>query len=107
MLHCENIEQVVDDTINKYNLQQGNFDIFDLDEYLYPKPPTALQMGKVYKYLIIDTEEKRPKGQPDENYVEGILRVYNHPICEVIYNYNCSAYYESYYILVDAYNHNG
>lgn len=45
-------------------------------------------MGKVYKRLILNTL------QPDEDYADAILRVYNDPICEVIDNYNTSAYYE-------------
>lgn len=29
-----------------------------------------------------------------EDYAHAILRVYNNPICEIIDDYNCSAYYE-------------
>jgi len=45
-------------------------------------------MGKVYKRLILSTLK------PQEDYAEAMLRVYNNPICEVLDNYNCSAYYE-------------
>jgi hypothetical protein len=45
-------------------------------------------MGKVYKRLILSTM------QLGEDFADAIIRVYNHPICEVIDNYNCSAYYE-------------
>ena len=59
-----------------------------VDSELCQKVPTATQMGKVYKRLIINIL------QPGEDYADALLRVYNHPICEVIDNYNCSAYYE-------------
>ena len=32
-----------------------------------------------------------------------IIRVYNNLICEVIDNYNCSAYYEPSYVIARAY----
>lgn len=38
-----------------------------------------------------------------ESKVDGIIRVYNNPICEVIDNYNCSAYYEPSYVIARAY----
>lgn len=38
-----------------------------------------------------------------ESKVDGIIRVYNNLICEVIDNYNCSAYYEPSYVIARAY----
>ena len=58
-------------------------------------------MGKVYMRLILATL------QPDEDYVQAMLRVYNNPICEVIDNYNASAYYEPSYVIARAYNDGG
>ena len=66
----------------------GHYDVSQVDKNLCEKIPTETQMGKVYKRLILDTL------QSDEDYADGILRVYNNPICETIDNYNCSAYYE-------------
>ena len=60
--------------------------------------PSATQMGKVYMRLILSTL------QAGENYVDGIIRVYNDDICRTIDNYNCSAYYEPSYIITRAYN---
>lgn len=57
--------------------------------------------GKVYMRLIIATM------QPEEDYVQGMLRVYNDNICEVIDNYNSSAYYEPSYVIARAYNEGG
>lgn len=42
-----------------------------------------------------------------ESEVDGIIRVYNNPICEVIDNYNCSAYYEPSYVIARAYQNGG
>lgn len=42
-----------------------------------------------------------------ENYVDGIVRVYNNDICEVIDNYNGSAFYEPFYVIARAYQNGG
>lgn len=100
VLHCENPLQVEDDWIDEYHLEQGEFDITDIDTELAEKVPTPTEIGKVYQRLIVDT------GLPDENYVDGIIRVYNDDICDTIDNYNCSAFYEPSYVIARAY-HNG
>ncbi len=101
VLHCENPLKIEAEWIEEYNLVEGSFDIFDVDPKLVDKPPTATQMGKVYTRLIVDTL------QPGETYVDGLIRVYNDEICEVIDNYNCSAYYEPSYVIARAYNDGG
>ncbi|WP_195430237.1 hypothetical protein [Clostridium sp. D46t1_190503_E9] len=97
VLHCENPLKVVDDWINEYNLKKGDFDILDVDKDLVDKPPTEIQMGKVYKRLILNTLE------PNEDYIQGLIRVYNNEICDIIDDYNCSAYYEPSPTLARAY----
>lgn len=87
-LHSENPLAVESAWIDEYNLQTGNYDVTAVDITLCSKIPTATQIGKVYKRLILNTL------QPEEDYADGILRVYNNPICETIDNYNASAYYE-------------
>ena len=87
-LHSENPVAVVADWIDEYQLQSGNYDVTKVDKELCPNIPTTTQMGKVYKRLILNTI------QPREDFADAILRVYNNPICEVIDNYNTSAYYE-------------
>lgn len=101
VLHCENPLQVEDEWITEYELENGKFDISDVDKDLVGEIPTPLQMGKVYQRLVLDTM------QPEEDYVEGIIRVYNNDICEVIDNYNCSAYYEPSYVIARAYQNGG
>lgn len=101
VLHAENPLDVEEDWMKEYGLQDGDYDISDVEKELVSQIPTAMQMGKVYQRLIRDT------ALPDEDYVEGIFRVYNHEICRVIDNYNCSAYYEPSYVIARAYQMNG
>ena len=100
-LHCENPDKVADDWIRDYNLTEGNFDITAVDPELADVIPTALDMGEVYQRLIVDTIGA------NEDYIDGILRVYNNPICDVIDNYNCSAFYEPSYVIARAYQNGG
>lgn len=88
VLHSENPLAVAADWIDEYQLEEGNYDVTKVDPELCPKIPTATQMGKVYKRLVLNTM------QQNEDYADAILRVYNHPICEVLDNYDSSAYYE-------------
>lgn len=95
--HCENPEKVAADWIARYCLTPGETDVTAVNPRLVPAVPTPTQMGGVYQRLIRDT------AAPGENENDGILRVYNHPICETIDNYNASAYYEPSYWLAHAY----
>lgn len=97
VLHSENPAKVEDEWIKEYELQQGDFDVTDVDNELVDELPTATQMGKVYKRLMLDTL------LPEENYVQAMIRVYNDSICEIIDNYNSSAYYEPSYVIARAY----
>lgn len=101
VLHSENPKAVVDDWITEYHLLEGNFDVSAVNYDLVENIPTATQIGKVYQRLILDTL------QPEENFVDGLIRVYNHDICDIIDNYNCSAYYEPSYVIARAYQTGG
>ena len=101
VLHAENPLAVEDDWIKEYDLAEGNVDVTAVDPELVTIIPSATQMGKVYQRLVYDTM------QPGESEVEGIIRVYNDEICDVIDNYNCSAYYEPSYIIARAYQNGG
>ena len=101
VLHCENPSKIEDEWIETYQLEKGSFNIANVDAELVSHIPSPTQMGKVYMRLIVDN------ALPDENYVEGMIRVYNHPICEVIDNYNSSAYYEPSYVIARAYYNDG
>lgn len=97
VLHCENPDAVVNDWIGAYNLQFGNYDVSNVDSKYTDRIPTAIQMGKVYSRLVASTM------QQGEDYADGIIRVYNNPICEIIDDYNSSAYYEPSYVLTRSY----
>lgn len=97
VLHSENPEAVAADWIEAYHLQPGTHDVSLVDPRYTDHIPTALQIGKVYSRLIISTI------QENEDYAEGMIRIYNHPICEVIDDYNSSAYYEPSYVLTRSY----
>ena len=101
VLHCENPLKVEDEWIEEYHLKNGTFDIKDVNPELVSHIPTETQMGKVYTRLIVDTL------LPGENYVDGMIRVYNDELCEIIDNYNCGAYYEPSYVIARAYNEGG
>ena len=101
VLHCENPLKVEADWITDYELENGNYDITDVDKELATIIPTPLDMGAVYQRLIINTLSSK------EDYVDGIIRVYNDEICDVIDNYNCSAFYEPSYVIARAYQNGG
>ena len=96
-LHSENPLQVVDDWTDEYQLENGSFDITDVDKELCTNIPTPLDMGKVYMRLILQTRLDA------EDYAQGIIRVYNDDTCETIDNYNSSAYYEPSYFIARSY----
>ena len=101
VLHCENPLKVEADWIEDYNLKEGDYDITAVDRELAEIIPTPLDMGAVYQRLIRDTMTSK------EDYVDGIMRVYNNEICDVIDNYNCSAFYEPSYVIARAYQNGG
>ena len=101
VLHCENPLKIEEEWIEEYQLVEGNFDVTSVDSDLVTSIPTATQMGKVYMRLIVDTL------LPEEDYLDGMLRIYNDEICDVIDNYNSSAYYEPSYVIARAYMNNG
>ena len=120
VLHCENPEKVEEEWIENYKLDKGDFDITKVDEELADKIPAALDMGAVYQRLISDTLDEDedyvtvPEGIAHylehklfEDYVDGIIRVYNNDICDTIDNYNCSAFYEPSYVIARAYQNGG
>ena len=101
VLHCENPLKIEHEWIEEYRLEKGDFDVEDIDPELVDKIPSETQMGKVYTRLILSTL------QPEEDYIDGMLRINNDEICDTIDNYNSSAYYEPSYVITRAYNDGG
>ena len=98
ILHCENPLKVEADWIDEYGLENGNFDITDVDPELAGNIPKETQIGKVYKRAIAATMSS------EEDYADAILRVYNDPLCKIIDNYNSSAFYEPSYVIAHAFH---
>lgn len=94
--HCLNPIEVVSQWIDDYKLEKGDFDITNIDSKFTDYVPTDLQMGKVYARLVSSIST-------DKDYVDGISKVYNSPICDVIDNYNSSAFYEPSYVQTRAF----
>ena len=101
VLHCVNPLKVEQEWIDEYELKAGTFDITDVDKELVDEIPRETQIGKVYTRLILSTLGE------NEDYIDGMIRVYNDEICETIDNYNASAYYEPSYVITRAYNEGG
>ena len=101
VLHCENPKKIEAEWIEEYKPERGNFDVTEVDRELVDEIPSETQMGKVYMRLILSTL------QQGEDYADGMIRVYNDEMCEVIDNYNSSAYFEPSYVITRAYNSGG
>lgn len=91
---------MVSEWIDEYKLEKGDFNVTKIDSRFTDYVPTDLQMGKVYARLVNSIST-------DKNYVDGISRVYNSPICDVIDNYNSSAFYEPSYVQTEAFYNGG
>lgn len=84
--HCENIEKVSDEFIDKANIECGNYDIVESCNY---RVPTFWEIGKVYKRLILMVDNR------EEKYIKTTIEVLSSWIIEKIDNYNSSMYYEN------------
>ena len=101
VLHCENPLKIEAEWIEEYKLKRGDLDITDVELEFVDQIPSEAQLGKVYMRLILATL------QPEEDYINGMIRIYNDEICDMIDNYNSSAYYEPSYVITRAYNDGG
>lgn len=84
--HCENIEKIANEFIEKANIKLGTYD--NISECKYDVP-TYWDIGKVYKRLIIMVNKDESK------YVETLIEVLSSWIIEKIDNYNSNMYYEN------------
>jgi len=85
VFHCEPIEKVADDFIQKDNISDGNYD--NLSKYKYTIPD-YWDIGEVFARLIEDCYE-------EENVIKGIKEVYASWMSEKILNFNSDLYYQS------------
>lgn len=101
VLHSENPVKVENDWIEENQLESGSFDISAVRPELDVHIPSPIQMGKVYKRLILSTL------QEGEDWIQALIRVYSSPFCETLDNYNCSAFYEPTPTITRAYLNGG
>lgn len=96
--HCENIDSVSQELIEKCDIQQGNFDNISECEYAVP---THWEIGKVYKRLIKSAAE-----DSGNDIVDTLTEVFSSRIVDLIENYNSSFYYDNPGAILAAYNNN-
>ncbi|WP_310602578.1 hypothetical protein [Anaerosporobacter sp.] len=97
ILHCENPLKIEAEWIEEFGLEKGEFDVTNVDPHLVTEIPTATAIGKMYKRLIVQTLTE------GEDYIQGLIRVYNSPITEVLDDYEAAGYYAPSYIIKRAY----
>lgn len=85
VFHCEPIEKVVDDFIQKDNISDGNYDNLSKCKYTIPD---YWDIGEVFARLIEDCYE-------EDNVIKGIKEVYASWMAEKILNFNSDLYYQS------------
>ena len=84
--HCLSFEQVCDEWIEEYGIEEGTFDNISTCKY---NVPTVLSIGRVYQTLILNVMELY------ENVIEAIKTVYSSFISEEISNFNSNVYYSN------------
>ena len=84
--HCLSFEQVCDEWIEDYGIENGQFDNVSSCKY---KVPTVMDIGRVYQTLIMDVEKSY------KNIIEAIKAVYFSFISNEISDFNSSVYYSN------------
>lgn len=85
VFHCEPIQKVADDFVEKVGIKQGEYDNISNCKYTVPD---YWDIGEVFERLIEDCYE-------EENVMKGIQEVYHSWLCEKIMNFNSDLYYQS------------
>ena len=93
--HCENIDKVSDELIEKHHIEEGHFDNIANARYSIP---SHWDIGKVYQRLILDVAKTTGEG-----IIETLISVYNSWITRKIDDYNSSMYYENPSFLFESY----
>ena len=85
--HCENIDKVTSEIIDKYHISVGKYDNVAKAE---DNIPTHWDIGKVMQRLVFKVSEESHK-----DVISSLIEVYNSWIVPKIDNYNSSLYYEN------------
>ncbi len=93
--HCENIDKVSDELIEKHKIEEGYFDNILNARY---SVPSHWDIVKVYQRLILDVAQTT-----DNDIISTLMMIYNSWIARKIDDYNSSMYYESPSYLLESY----
>ncbi len=83
--HCLSFEQVADEWIEQYGIEQGTFNTIEKCRY---KVPSVTSIGRVYQQLVLTTME-------DKTVERAIIDVFTSFISDEISNFNTSVYYSN------------
>ncbi len=86
--HCENIDKVTDEIVNKYCIPTGIYD--NVAATIDSSIPTHWDIGKVMHRLVYEVAQKT-----DKDVIHALIQVYNSWIVPKIDDYNSSMYYEN------------
>ena len=90
--HCLTFEQVCDETIEDYKIENGNFDAEGNCRYTVP---SFISIGKVYMRLL---EDLKP-----EDIAQEIYNIFTSFISEAISDFNASIFYENRQYIFESY----
>ena len=93
VFHCEPIEKVANDFIERRNIQLGCYDNVEKAKY---EVPGYWDIGRVFERLIEDVEG-------DKDRIDGIKNVYSSWLAEEILNFNSDLYYQPREYLAECY----
>lgn len=85
--HCENLDKIRDEIIEKRAIPTGDFDNVADCEY---RVPTHWEMGKVYKKLIVMICKNE-----GGDFIDTLIKVYNSWISEKLDDYNTDMFYQT------------
>ncbi len=84
--HCLSFEQICDEWIEKYHIQNSDYDSVSECKY---KIPSTTAIGKIYQNLILSTLSC------DEKLIPTIRKVFNSFIIDEITYFNSNVYYSN------------
>lgn len=83
--HCLSFEQVSDEVISYYGIEQGDFDTLSGCKY---SVPSYLDIGKLYSIMVEDCAE--PGKEAEE-----LMKIFFSFISDAISNFNSDLYYQN------------
>ncbi len=93
VFHCEPIEKVADDFIERNHISEGGYDNLTAAKY---DVPGYWDVGKVFERLIEDVTSEKSR-------IDGIKTVYDSWLADQILNFNSDLYYQSRDYLAECY----